>query len=171
LLLAPKGLIRFTILRLLLDEPMSGSEVASEIHARTRGAWRPSPGSIYPLLEWMINRGYIRMREARSGLKRYEMTDDGRELLRDQMGMLVGRLPWVDLLLSFPPAFVEGTSESAEVHEGLRRVVSQANDLLDRLRAAQDRKVALAARAELERAADALAELTRRFEPGAAVSQ
>ncbi|MDR5683807.1 MAG: PadR family transcriptional regulator [Armatimonadota bacterium] len=168
-LLAPRGLIRFTVLRLLFDEPMSGSEVVSEIEARTRGVWRPSPGSIYPLLEWMVRRGYIRMREARAGLKRYELTDYGREALREQTETLLGRLPWVDLLLSFSPAFVEGQQEVAELWEGLRHVLAQVNDLVDRLRATQDGAAAAAARSELEALAMRLRELATRLD--AAVSR
>ena len=45
---ARRGDIRGAILLLLADEPMHGYQLMQEIAARTDGAWRPSPGAIYP---------------------------------------------------------------------------------------------------------------------------
>lgn len=44
------GGLRFYVLYLLSVRPMNGSEVIDEIESRSLGAWRPSPGSIYPIL-------------------------------------------------------------------------------------------------------------------------
>jgi len=45
--MVPKGFLRYQVLRLLKEKPMSGSEIMSEIEEETDGNWRPSPGSIY----------------------------------------------------------------------------------------------------------------------------
>lgn len=41
----------------------TGAELIDEIERLTRGWWRPSPGSIYPLLDQMAQDGVIRKRE------------------------------------------------------------------------------------------------------------
>ena len=37
---------------------MSGSEIMEELEKRTGGRWKPSPGSVYPLLAWLLESGY-----------------------------------------------------------------------------------------------------------------
>ncbi|MFJ6777392.1 PadR family transcriptional regulator, partial [Kitasatospora sp. NPDC091257] len=45
---ARRGDVRASLLALLKERPMHGYEMIAEITERTGGAWRPSPGSIYP---------------------------------------------------------------------------------------------------------------------------
>ena len=52
---------------------MKGSEIMSEIQRQTFGWWKPSPGTIYPLLSNLQSEGLIVRRED----MRYEMTEDG----------------------------------------------------------------------------------------------
>ena len=57
---------------------MSGSEIVDKIEEYTD--WRPSPGSIYPLLSHMQEVGLIKPHENQdSTLKRFELTQMGRE--------------------------------------------------------------------------------------------
>ena len=57
---------------------MSGSEIVDKIEEYTD--WRPSPGSIYPLLSHMQEVGLIRPHEDQDHtLKRFELTEVGRE--------------------------------------------------------------------------------------------
>ena len=46
---ARRGDVRASILALLKDRPMHGYEMIQEIAERSGGAWKPSPGSVYPL--------------------------------------------------------------------------------------------------------------------------
>jgi len=81
----PKGFLRYYILKLLAEKPMSGSEIAQEIDIRTEGLWKPSPGSIYPLLSRLNEKACIQeMEKSEPGLKRYKLTEKGRFLL-DEM--------------------------------------------------------------------------------------
>ncbi|MBS7627233.1 PadR family transcriptional regulator, partial [Candidatus Bathyarchaeota archaeon] len=48
--MVPKGFLRYKVLKLLKEKPMAGSEIMGVIEEQTGGYWRPSPGSIYPLL-------------------------------------------------------------------------------------------------------------------------
>jgi DNA-binding PadR family transcriptional regulator len=63
---------------------MSGSEIMEEIEKRTGGFWKPSPGSIYPLLAWLQDNGYVKELPTENGLKRYELTQSGKALLEEQ---------------------------------------------------------------------------------------
>jgi DNA-binding PadR family transcriptional regulator len=83
--MVPKGYIRYQVLECLSERPMSGSEIINEIEGRTNGRWKPSPGSIYPLLAWLQDNGHIKELPAeQSGMKRYELTESGKALLEEQ---------------------------------------------------------------------------------------
>jgi DNA-binding PadR family transcriptional regulator len=82
--MVPKGFIRQRVLEVLNEKPMSGSEIMSDIEKQTGGFWKPSPGSIYPLLAWLQDNNYIQDLPTESGLKRYELTESGRTLLAQQ---------------------------------------------------------------------------------------
>jgi len=83
--MVPKGFIRYQVLESLGEKPMSGSEIINEIEGRTNGRWKPSPGSIYPLLAWLQDNGHVKELPAdQSGMKRYELTESGRALLEEQ---------------------------------------------------------------------------------------
>jgi DNA-binding PadR family transcriptional regulator len=69
--------VRAAVLALLLDRPMHGYEMITELDNRTRGVWRPSPGSVYPTLQLLEDEGLIVSEEA-SGRKRFSLTEAGR---------------------------------------------------------------------------------------------
>jgi DNA-binding PadR family transcriptional regulator len=73
----PRGLLRYLSLKLLVEKPVSGSEIVDKIEEYTD--WRPSPGSIYPLLSHMQEIGVIRLHEDQDPtIKRFELTEKGR---------------------------------------------------------------------------------------------
>ena len=47
----PRGLLKFLVLKMINEKPMSGVEIVEEIEKQT-GSWKPSSGSIYPLLSF-----------------------------------------------------------------------------------------------------------------------
>jgi DNA-binding PadR family transcriptional regulator len=71
-----RGNIRAAILGLLLERPMHGYEMITELESRTGGVWRPSPGSIYPTLQLLEDEGLIVSEEA-EGRKRFTLTESG----------------------------------------------------------------------------------------------
>jgi DNA-binding PadR family transcriptional regulator len=78
----PKGFIRYYILRLLNEKPMSGSEIIQHVEEKSQGRWRPSPGSVYPLLAWLQEQKYIKeVPTEEPGIKRYTLTDEGKKFL------------------------------------------------------------------------------------------
>jgi DNA-binding PadR family transcriptional regulator len=79
----PKGFVKYHVLRLLKDKPLSGSELMKEIEDQSDGRYKPSPGSIYPLLSWLSEEGYARLDSEESGIKKYTLTEDGEKLLEE----------------------------------------------------------------------------------------
>lgn len=75
---ANRGDVRAAILALLGQEPMHGYQVISEIDERTGGAWKPSPGSVYPTLQMLEDEGLVRS-EATGGKNVFHLTETGRE--------------------------------------------------------------------------------------------
>ncbi len=82
--MVPKGFIRFHVLEALSEKPMSGSEIMEQIQKQTGSFWKPSPGSIYPLLAWLQDNSYVKELPSENGLKRYELTPSGKELFSEQ---------------------------------------------------------------------------------------
>jgi DNA-binding PadR family transcriptional regulator len=84
--MVPKGFLRYQVLKLLNEKPMSGSEIISEIEKQTNRRWKPSPGSIYPLLSWLQDKGYIEeATEHEVGTKRYVLTNQGKTFLDEHI--------------------------------------------------------------------------------------
>ena len=57
-----KGWLRPTALRILESEPMNGIELINKISSFSHGWWKPSPGSIYPLLQNLCEEKIIKKR-------------------------------------------------------------------------------------------------------------
>jgi DNA-binding PadR family transcriptional regulator len=74
---ARRGDVRAAALVLLESEPRNGYQLMQEIERRSDGAWRPSPGAVYPALQQLEDEGLVRTRET-DGRKLFELTDAGR---------------------------------------------------------------------------------------------
>ncbi len=70
----------------MLDEkPMSGAEIMREMEDQTDMRWRPSPGSVYPLLSWLLDSGYTKeLPNTEAGIRRYELTVEGKKFLEEE---------------------------------------------------------------------------------------
>jgi len=89
-----RGDVRAAILVLLAEEPRNGYGLIQEIEQRSDGAWRPSPGSVYPALAMLEDEGLVKS-EAVDGGKRFTLTDAGEQHVsenREQLGE-----PWANL--------------------------------------------------------------------------
>jgi len=81
----PRGLLRFLVLKMLSEKPMSGAEIVEEIEKQT-GSWKPSPGSIYPLLASLHKKGFTKeLPRDELGFKRYCFTEEGNRFLEKQI--------------------------------------------------------------------------------------
>jgi DNA-binding PadR family transcriptional regulator len=65
---------------------MSGAEIVEEIERETGGRWKPSPGSIYPLLASLQDKSYTNeLPTGESGMKQYVLTDEGKKFFEEQL--------------------------------------------------------------------------------------
>ncbi len=61
---------------------MHGYEMIQEIAERSGGAWKPSPGSVYPTLQLLGGEGLI-VSESEGGKKLFSLTEAGRTAAED----------------------------------------------------------------------------------------
>jgi DNA-binding PadR family transcriptional regulator len=87
---AKRGDVRAAILALLAEAPRNGYQVMQELEQRSGGAWRPSPGSVYPAFQQLEDEGLIRGEEGAGG-KTYRLTDAGRA---EAERVRAGEPPW-----------------------------------------------------------------------------
>ena len=88
-----RGNVRAAILLLLEEEPRNGYQVMQEIEQRSGGAWRPSPGSVYPAFQLLADEGLVSS-ESREGGNVFALTDAGRAYVTDNREQLGS--PWED---------------------------------------------------------------------------
>ena len=79
---ARKGDVRSAILSLLGEGPTNGYGLIKGILAKSEGAWRPSPGSVYPTLQQLVDEGLIAP-TSQGPRAEYELTDEGRAHVAD----------------------------------------------------------------------------------------
>lgn len=72
--------LRYWIMTMLSRKEMTGAMIIDEISKMSLGYWKPSPGSIYPLLAFAEETGFLKVR-VQKGKKFYSMTKKGREKL------------------------------------------------------------------------------------------
>jgi DNA-binding PadR family transcriptional regulator len=73
---ASKGDIRSVILSLLAEGPSNGYGLIKAIAEKTGGAWRPSPGSVYPTLQQLVDEDLI-VSKGDGRKTEFELTDAG----------------------------------------------------------------------------------------------
>jgi DNA-binding PadR family transcriptional regulator len=74
---ARRGDVRLAILSLLADAPSNGYGLIKSITERTDGVWKPSPGSVYPTLQQLVDEELIVSDEAASKSV-FSLTEAGR---------------------------------------------------------------------------------------------
>ena len=74
----PKGNVRGLLLAALLQGAAHGYELMRRLEEQAGGRWRPSPGSVYPLMQLLEDEGLVRS-AVQDGRRVYELTPAGRE--------------------------------------------------------------------------------------------
>ena len=96
--------MRAAILALLREEPRNGYQIMSEIEERSGGAWRPSPGAVYPALAQLADEGLIAGVES-GGRRTFELTEAGQRHIADNPE--TARPAW-EAMAEGPPGEVRG---------------------------------------------------------------
>lgn len=85
-----RGKLRLLILLILSDSPKHGYLIMKEIEKLTGKP--PSPGSVYPVLNELLRKGYVEANVSRVGArvqKTYFITDAGREYLEENKELAI----------------------------------------------------------------------------------
>jgi DNA-binding PadR family transcriptional regulator len=69
------------------DEAMHGYQIMQAMSERTGGAWRPSPGAVYPTIAQLTDEGLVTTREE-GGRRLVTVTDEGRTYLEERTARL-----------------------------------------------------------------------------------
>jgi DNA-binding PadR family transcriptional regulator len=91
---------------------MHGYEMIQEINERSQQLWKPSPGSVYPTLQLLVDEGLLVATETEGSKKLFELTDQGRAAAAK-----IETAPW--------DAIAEGWKEEAPGAVSLRAAVGQ----------------------------------------------
>jgi len=165
--IVPKGFIRYHVLESLSEKPMSGSEIMDEIEKRTNGRWKPSPGSVYPLLAWLQDNGYLKeLPTDQNGLKRYELTQNGKKLLEEQRKI---KMEFRKDAKFFAPPFLGALwfrippEKTAGVRESMHRAMSAFFELGASLEKKFSKEALDQARKVLDDTANRLEEIDRKL--------
>ncbi|UCD26895.1 MAG: PadR family transcriptional regulator [Candidatus Bathyarchaeota archaeon] len=164
----PKGFLKYSVLKLLDEKPRAGSEIMNEIEIKTEGNWKPSPGSIYPLLAWLQDKGYTKEApDQEPGMKRYTLTDEGKAFLeehvkrrkeiRERFGAFrppFHRFPWFN---SYP-------EKAQELLEAGKSFMKASWNLLDNLREKYTEDAATQAKEVIKQATEKLNEIAKKLE-------
>lgn len=121
--------LRWWVLYNIESSPKNGAEIMDGMEAMTQGWWRPSPGSIYPLLDSMVKEGEISKRED----GRYELTQKGKE----EVGWVPGR--HYTQPRTVQDVLVEMTSYTSYLEDLAKSDVSKLSPYIDQIRALQAR--------------------------------
>lgn len=118
--------VRAAVLALLTERPMHGYEMIQEIDSRTGGAWRPSPGSIYPTLQLLEDEGVIAAstEESSGGRKRFTVTEAGRAEATE-----AAQTPaWADVAQGSVSSWHDIRDSGAQAMNALRQVMMNGTD-------------------------------------------
>jgi DNA-binding PadR family transcriptional regulator len=136
---AGRGDVRAAILALLREGPRNGYQIMSEIEERSGGAWRPSPGAVYPALQQLADEGLVEAEES-GGRRTFSLTDAGRRYIEENPEK--ARAAWESMTQDepgqVPGLFVQaarlGGSIVQMAHAGTPEQVHAAEQLLERTR-------------------------------------
>jgi DNA-binding PadR family transcriptional regulator len=118
-----RGDVRTAVLALLAEQPMHGYQIIQELEARTDGAWRVSPGSIYPTLQVLEDVGLVRA-EKEHGKRVFHLTDEGREAVEAQGD----RKPWEEVAEDVDGGIVALRNELGNVAAATMQVGTAGDD-------------------------------------------
>ena len=113
------------MLVLLEEQPRNGYQLIQELTERSNESWRPSPGSIYPVLQQLEDEGLVRGSVEGTG-RTYDLTNAGRTLVNEQREQL-GK-PWELGESSFRESAREIMGSAKDVMMAARQVVVAGSD-------------------------------------------
>ena len=84
-----KGDLKYIILDFIKDKPCYGYEIMQILEERSHGFYTPSPGTIYPRLQLLVDMGHVNAINQDSK-KIYKITEEGRKFLKERKDLTDG---------------------------------------------------------------------------------
>ncbi|MCB1452078.1 MAG: PadR family transcriptional regulator [Rhizobiaceae bacterium] len=81
------GALRLVVLGLIAEEPRHGYDIIKALEAKFQGAYSPSPGAIYPMLQ-MLEEADLVVSQADGNKRLYSITDQGKAYLEENASEL-----------------------------------------------------------------------------------
>ncbi|MFC4785983.1 PadR family transcriptional regulator [Nocardioides sp. MAHUQ-72] len=123
-----RGDVRSAILDVLSTEPMNGYQVMSQIAERSGGAWRPSPGSVYPTIQQLEDEGLVEAVEGH-GQRKLKPTAAGWTYIDSHREELAAVWAPFDRAEEEPrPGFADLKPEIGQVMSAVWQIVTQGTD-------------------------------------------
>lgn len=138
---ARRGDVRAAILGVLADASLNGYQIIQDIAERSDGAWKPSPGSVYPTLQQLEDEGLVAA-EAGEGRRVFTLTEAGRAYVAEHADEIAA--PW-------------------QAFEGAGETDDALKPLIGQVAAAVWQLVAVGTPEQQARGREALTELRRRL--------
>ena len=82
------GALRLVVLGLIAEEPRHGYDIIKALEAKFQGAYSPSPGAIYPMLQ-MLEEADLVVSETNGNKRLYSITEQGNAYLAEHADELV----------------------------------------------------------------------------------
>jgi DNA-binding PadR family transcriptional regulator len=114
-----RGDVRIAILSLLSEKPSNGYGLIKEITERSGGTWYPSPGSVYPTLQQLVDEDLI------------EATGEGK---RTDFGLTASGTEWVQSHTAELEQVWQGTDARIQADAGLHESIAKLMGVIHQLR-------------------------------------
>jgi DNA-binding PadR family transcriptional regulator len=135
--------LRHYVLELLNEKPMKGSEIMAAISEKTMDRWKPSPGSIYPLLRNLESLNLVTHNENGS----YSITEAGKQEIsyrREVMRGFGGR--WapntiedmINEMENYVNYFSDVPEDAKSNLDALTRLAASLDRLLEKLKSKEE---------------------------------
>lgn len=142
------GALRLVVLGLIAEQSRHGYDIIRALTDRFQGAYSPSPGSIYPMLQMLEDAGLVTAREE-GGKRLYAITEAGLSFLEENAAQLakinaqleeasgpIGKSSLGEAIGAFRETLfrrMRGGSLSPEQADRLRDILAQAREEIDKL--------------------------------------
>jgi DNA-binding PadR family transcriptional regulator len=113
---ADRGVVRFLVLDALVETARHGYEIMASIESKSGGAYRPSPGVVYPTLQLLEELGHVRV-TVREDKKVYALTAAGTRELEEH------REDVAAFYEQSEGVWEDRADELAELGHGVRRMI------------------------------------------------
>jgi DNA-binding PadR family transcriptional regulator len=102
---------------------MHGYEIIQEVAERSQDLWKPSPGSVYPTLQLLVDEGLIVSTESEGSKKLFALTDAGKEAAEK-----VAIPPWQEITDGADPAHLNLRAAVGQLFGAVAQSAHAANE-------------------------------------------